>query len=94
MAIGALHAAHAAGVNVPGDLSLVGFDDIELAAYTTPGLTTVAQPKEAIGTTAVTLLLERLRDGRSEPRRVILQPELHLRASSAAPAKKNLRTKS
>jgi LacI family transcriptional regulator len=94
MAIGALHAAHAAGVNVPGDLSVVGFDDIELAAFTTPGLTTVAQPKEAIGTAAVKLLLERLRDGRSEPRRLILQPELRLRASSAAPAKKPLRARS
>jgi LacI family transcriptional regulator len=87
MAIGALHAAHEAGVDVPRDLSLVGFDDIELAAYTHPPLTTVAQPKEAIGTGAAGLLLERLRDGRSEPRRSILQPELHVRASCAAPRK-------
>jgi LacI family transcriptional regulator len=94
MAIGALHAAHAAGVNVPGDLSVVGFDDIELAAYTTPGLTTVAQPKEAIGTAAAKLVLERLRDGRSEPRRLILQPELRVRGSSAAPGKPSIRIKS
>ena len=64
---------------------LLGFDDIELAAYTSPPLTTVAQPKEAIGTGAAGLLLERLRDGRSEPRRAILQPELHKRASTARP---------
>jgi LacI family transcriptional regulator len=86
MAIGALHAAHEAGVDVPGALSLVGFDDIELAAYTTPPLTTVAQPKEAIGTGAASLLLERLRDGRTAARRLILQPELHLRTSTRAPA--------
>jgi LacI family transcriptional regulator len=86
MAIGALHAAHAAGVAVPGELSLVGFDDIELSAYTLPPLTTVAQPKEAIGTAAVELLLERIHGGRSQPRRLVLQPELRLRASSAVPA--------
>lgn len=85
MAIGALHAAHEAGVDVPRQLSIVGFDDIELAAYTSPPLTTVAQPKEAIGTGAAELLLERLRDGRTAPRRAILQPELHVRASTAPP---------
>jgi len=85
MAIGALHAAHEAGIAVPRELSVVGFDDIELAAYTSPPLTTVAQPKEAIGTGAAGLLLERLRDGRTEPRRAILQPALHLRASTARP---------
>ena len=86
MAIGALHALHEAGIAVPGALSIVGFDDIELAAYTSPPLTSVAQPKEAIGTGAATLLLERLHDGRTEPRRAILQPQLHRRASTAQPA--------
>jgi LacI family transcriptional regulator len=85
MAIGALHAAHEAGVDVPRQLSVVGFDDIELAAYTSPPLTTVAQPKDAIGSGAAGLLLERLRDGRTAPRRSILQPELQLRASTARP---------
>jgi len=85
MAIGALHAAHEAGIAVPAQLSVVGFDDIELAAYTSPPLTTVAQPKEAIGTGAAGLLLERLRDGRTEPRRTVLQPALHLRSSTAEP---------
>ena len=85
MAIGALHAAHEAGIGVPEQMSLVGFDDIELAAHTSPPLTTVAQPKEAIGTGAAGLLLERLREGRVEPRRTVLQPALHLRASTAPP---------
>jgi len=83
MAIGALHAAHAAGVKVPGELSLVGFDDIELAAYTWPPLTTVAQPKEAIGTGAASLLLERIRAGRTGLARKVLQPELRVRGSTA-----------
>ena len=85
MAIGALHAAHEAGIEVPRRLSVVGFDDIELAAYTSPPLTTVAQPKEAIGTGAAGLLLERLRDGRTAPRRSILPAQLHLRASTTRP---------
>ena len=73
------------GLRVPDDLAIVGFDDIELAAYTSPPLTTVAQPKEAIGTGAAGLLLERLREGRTAQRRAILQPELHRRASTARP---------
>ena len=86
MAFGALHVAHELDIDVPRDLSIVGFDDIELSAYTSPPLTTVAQPKQAIGVGAASLLLERLQGGRTEPRRLILQPELRLRASSAAPA--------
>jgi LacI family transcriptional regulator len=83
MAIGVLHAAQEAGVGVPRELSVVGFDDIDLAAYTQPPLTTVAQPKEAIGIETARLLLERIRGERGEPRRVILQPELRVRASTA-----------
>jgi LacI family transcriptional regulator len=83
MAIGALHAAHEAGIAVPERLSIVGFDDIDLAAFTMPPLTTVAQPKVAIGTGTATLLLERVRGLRSEPRRLILTPELRVRSSTA-----------
>jgi len=83
MAIGALHAAHAEGVRVPEELSVVGFDDIELAAYTWPPLTTVAQPKEAIGTGAASLLLERIRAGRTGLARKVLQPVLRVRGSTA-----------
>jgi LacI family transcriptional regulator len=86
MAIGALHAAHELRVDVPGALSVVGFDDIELAAYTWPPLTTIAQPKQAIGTGAAGLLLERLQRGRNEARRMILEGTLRERASSAPPA--------
>ncbi len=85
MAFGALAAAHEAGIAVPEQLSIVGFDDIELAAFSTPPLTTVAQPKRQIGTTAADLLLERLESNRSEERRVILEPQLKIRDSSAPP---------
>ncbi len=53
MAIGALRAIHERGLSVPGDIAVVGFDDIEYAAHTTPPLTTVAVPKEEMGRLAV-----------------------------------------
>ncbi|SCK55795.1 transcriptional regulator, LacI family [Variovorax sp. HW608] len=83
MAIGALRAVHESGLHVPDDISIVGFDDIELSAYTSPALTTVAQPKERIGALAVDMLLERIGDRRHEARKVVLQPELRVRASTA-----------
>ncbi len=83
MAIGALRAAHETGVRVPDELSIVGFDDIELSGYTSPPLTTVAQPKDHIGALAVDMLLERVSRRRQEPRKVVLQPELRVRASTA-----------
>jgi DNA-binding LacI/PurR family transcriptional regulator len=57
-AIGALHAAHAAGISVPGDVSIVGFDDIPLAQYTAPPLTTVSQPLQDMAELAVSLAID------------------------------------
>ena len=84
MAIGALCAAHERGLRVPENLSIVGFDDIALAAFTSPPLTTVVQPKRQIGTAAVDMLLERIDNARQDRRQMLLQPELRLRASTAA----------
>jgi LacI family transcriptional regulator len=91
MAFGAMTAAREAGVAVPEQLSIVGFDDIDLAAFSAPPLTTVAQPKLQIGTLAAELLLERVDAGRGEGRRAILDPELKIRGSTAAyqPTKAN-----
>lgn len=83
MCIGALSAAHEAGVRVPQDMSLIGFDDIELARFASPALTTIAQPKHRIGVTAVDMLLERIQGGRVQARQVLLQPELVVRHSTA-----------
>ena len=83
MAIGALRAAHEVGLRVPEDLSIVGFDDIELSSYTSPPLTTVAQPKERLGAMAVDMLLERVSGRRHEIRNVVLQPEFRVRSSTA-----------
>jgi LacI family transcriptional regulator len=74
-------------LSVPKDLSVVGFDDIALAAYASPPLTTVAQPKHRLGTLAATLLLERIAQRDLASRRRILQPALRLRQSTAAAPK-------
>ncbi|HEX4983044.1 MAG TPA: substrate-binding domain-containing protein [Ilumatobacteraceae bacterium] len=58
IAIGALHAAHALGVSVPRQISIVGFDDIPLAQYTAPPLTTVSQPMGEMAELAVRLAVE------------------------------------
>jgi LacI family transcriptional regulator len=82
-AVAALHAAHRAGWRVPEDLSVVGIDDIQFAAYTNPGLTTVAQPKHRLGALAVDAVLER---GAAEV--TVLDGELVIRESTSACAPK------
>lgn len=91
MAFGALTAAREAGIAVPQQLSIVGFDDIDLAAFSAPPLTTVAQPKQQIGTVAADLLLDRVSNARTDNRQMILDPELRVRASTAPyqPVKEN-----
>ncbi len=59
-AIGVLGAAHAAGLSVPGDLSVVGYDDLPMAAWTSPALTTVRQPTVEKGRLAARLLIQRM----------------------------------
>jgi LacI family transcriptional regulator len=67
MAIGAMRAVQASGRTVPGDISVVGFDDIALAAYADPPLTTIAQSIGELGRWAVERLVERIVDGGSVP---------------------------
>ncbi len=83
MAFGALAGAREAGIAVPQQLSIVGFDDIDLAAFSAPPLTTVAQPKQQIGTVAADLLLDRVSNARTDNRQMIFDPELRVRASTA-----------
>jgi LacI family transcriptional regulator len=81
MAFGVLRAAAELGRRVPADLALVGFDDIELASYTSPPLTTVTQSAAEVGRAAVELLLERLADPARPPVRRTLPTRLVVRAS-------------
>lgn len=63
MAIGIIEAANAAGIDIPGDISLVGFDDNAAAKTCRPALTSVRQPLEEMGETACNILVERIRYG-------------------------------
>jgi LacI family transcriptional regulator len=62
MAVGALCAVHEAGLRVPDDISVIGYDDIPLASYTVPRLTTIAQPARQLGRLAVERLVARLQN--------------------------------
>ncbi|MDY1548846.1 LacI family DNA-binding transcriptional regulator [Luteibacter sahnii] len=85
MAIGAMRALLSRGLRVPHDVSVVGFDDIRFSRYTSPPLTTVAQPKNALGREAMTMLLELLGDPEVPARKRILCAELVVRGSTAPP---------
>ncbi len=83
LAIGALHACRRCGVEVPRQLSVVGFDDIDTARYLNPALTTVHQPKLRLGQHAMRMLLE-LRAGRAAQEHTF-ETRLVLRESTASP---------
>jgi LacI family repressor for deo operon, udp, cdd, tsx, nupC, and nupG len=89
MAIGAMRALISHGLRVPGDVSVVGFDDIRFARYTSPPLTTVAQPKNALGREAMTMLIELLNDPEVPPRKRVLSADLVVRGSTAPRASRS-----
>jgi LacI family repressor for deo operon, udp, cdd, tsx, nupC, and nupG len=84
MAIGLMRTLLSAGLKVPEDMSVAGFDDIEFAAVAEPALTTIHQPRRELGQTAASVLIDLLQ-GRSAPRRMRLETELVLRDSVAPP---------
>jgi len=83
-AIGALSAAHIHGLRVPDDLSVVGFDDLAIASYSQPPLTTVRQPKQEMGRIAMEILLNLLNGSAAESSRKV-PGELIVRESTAPP---------
>lgn len=85
IAMGILDAAASAGLSVPRDLSVVGYDDIVYAAYTAPPLTTVRQPVERVAAEIVRLLLSRIEDTDAAARSIVLEPQLVLRSSTREP---------
>lgn len=87
VALGALQAAYHLGISVPEGLSVIGYDDVDMAAHAIPPLTTVAQNMSGLGEAAVQLLLNRLTGAVSsgEPQQVVLESTLVVRESCAPP---------
>ncbi|MFD7040935.1 LacI family DNA-binding transcriptional regulator [Rhodococcus jostii] len=87
VAIGALNAALAAGVRVPDELSLIGFDDIPMASWEVFQLTTIGHDLDLMARTAAELLVERIKGNSTEPPRCIMSaPHVVERSTTAAPA--------
>lgn len=81
-ALGAIRAMADAGVSVPGNISVVGFDDLHLALFATPSITTIRQPLQQMGETAARILLERLKANRKYPAEIAVEPQLIVREST------------
>jgi len=82
MAVGAYQALYQAGLKVPDDMAIVGYDDIELASYMTPPLTTIHQPKDELGELAIDVLIHRIADPSQQQQRLQLTPVLMERGSA------------
>jgi len=91
-AIGAIRAFREAGLRVPQDVSVVGFDDVQSAAFQNPGLTTVRQPLRTMGTLAAEAILRQIASPaeRSSARQVVVDPELVVRESTCPPSAKKV----
>jgi DNA-binding LacI/PurR family transcriptional regulator len=89
-AIGAIRALRDHNLRVPEDVSIVGFDDIQGAAYHNPSLTTIRQPLNSMGTASARILLERLRGKKDYPDQVPIIPELIIRESTMPPNPKRM----
>jgi len=82
IAIGIIRAAREMDIEIPGDLSLVTFDDLEMASYTCPFLTVAKQPAYTMGSMATEFLLQRISGEKiREKRIVVLKPEIIIRKS-------------
>lgn len=82
-AVGVMHAAAEMGIRIPEDLSIMGYDDLPIASYMMPPLTTVAQPFVEMGEKAVELLLNSIAIPDLEPQKAVLSTELVIRGSTA-----------
>jgi LacI family transcriptional regulator len=84
LAIGAMKALREAGRRLPDDMAVVGYDDVPVAAYTDPSLTTVRQPMQEVGQLATRLLIQSIEDPEMEGKEVLLKAELVRRGSSGS----------
>jgi LacI family transcriptional regulator len=86
MALGAMRAVAEAGLRIPHDLALIGFDGIERGAISNPPLSTIAQPVAELGRQAVSMLLQRIDSPAAPPMHRYLPTELRIRESCGCPA--------
>jgi DNA-binding LacI/PurR family transcriptional regulator len=86
LALGAIRAVRRAGLSVPGDVSVVGYDDSAFMNCTDPPLTTVRQPIESMGKAAVALLVNQIENVAVYPEELLFEPELVVRGSTGRPA--------
>ena len=82
MAIGILRAVKEMGLRVPEDISIMGFDNIAISAFTDPPLTTIKQPKKKMGATAMQLLIDLIRHKRVEKKKILMPTEVVVRQST------------
>jgi len=87
LALSTMKALQRAGVSVPDDIAIVGWDDVMTARYVSPGLTTVRQPLYELGRAAATRLHERIAGDPTVPEPLILPTQLVLRSSCGCPEK-------
>jgi LacI family transcriptional regulator len=83
-AIGAIRALQDLGLSVPGDVSVIGFDDIKLAAFSNPRLTTIRQPMSNLGRIAAQCVLNQLNGSERFRKQITVEPELVVRESTRA----------
>ena len=84
LAIGAMRTLHEVGLKVPEDISIVGFDDIDISAYTAPALTTISQPIPEIGEKTAALICDLIATGRADRAPLVLEHRLIERESVAS----------
>ena len=89
MALGAMRAAHNAGIKIPQNLSVVGFDDQDFASFCTPTLTTVQQDSDALGRQTIQHLVSLIQDPNAAAHHRVLYPKLIVRQSTATPSSKD-----
>lgn len=82
MAIGAIHAIGESGLRVPGDIAVIGFDDIPTARYVAGGITTIGTPFDDMAAIAVRILMHRISQPFGQPQQVAIKPSLIVRATT------------
>jgi LacI family transcriptional regulator len=84
MALGAMQALKESGLKIPGEISVLGFDDLPFTAFTDPPLTTIQQPIAEFGKTAAEVLINHINQPETPPETINLEPDLVIRGSCAA----------